>query len=83
VENYLPGKLSEYGLGYDQLRQLNPRLIYASLSGQLACMNRCLNHLSFIVASLAAFFIIIVLTLVFVLALLLHCCTFDANIGYY
>ena len=36
VENYMPGKLSEYGLGYDQLHQLNPALIYASLTGQLA-----------------------------------------------
>ena len=34
VENYMPGKLSEYGLGYDQLRQINPAIIYASLSGQ-------------------------------------------------
>jgi len=28
-------------------------------------------------------FIIIVLVLAFVLVLLLHCCTFDANKGYY
>jgi len=34
VENYLPGKLSEYGLGYEQLREINPRLIYTSLTGQ-------------------------------------------------
>lgn len=33
VENYMPGKLSEYGLGYEQLHQLNPALVYASLSG--------------------------------------------------
>lgn len=36
VENYMPGKLSEYGLGYEQLHQLNPSLVYASLSGQSA-----------------------------------------------
>lgn len=33
VENYIPGKLSEYGLGYEHLHQINPRLIYASLTG--------------------------------------------------
>jgi len=39
VENYMPGKLSEYGLGYEQLHQLNPALVYASLSGQSAVWN--------------------------------------------
>ncbi|KAF9969799.1 hypothetical protein BGZ73_007678 [Actinomortierella ambigua] len=33
VENYVPGKLSEYGLGYQQVKKLNPRLIYASITG--------------------------------------------------
>ena len=33
VENYLPGTLARYGLGYEQLRQANPRLIYASITG--------------------------------------------------
>jgi crotonobetainyl-CoA:carnitine CoA-transferase CaiB-like acyl-CoA transferase len=33
VENFRPGTLSRYGLGYDQLRELNPRLIYCSISG--------------------------------------------------
>jgi CoA:oxalate CoA-transferase len=33
VENYRPGTLARLGLGYDQLRQANPRLIYASVSG--------------------------------------------------
>eukprot|EP00871_Galdieria_phlegrea_P003394 jgi/Galph1/4055/GphlegSOOS_G2774.1 len=33
VENFLPGKLSQYGLGYEELRQVNPRLIYCSLTG--------------------------------------------------
>jgi CoA:oxalate CoA-transferase len=33
VENYRPGTLEKLGLGYDQLRQVNPRLIYAAVSG--------------------------------------------------
>ncbi|TDG97601.1 hypothetical protein EPR50_G00227900 [Perca flavescens] len=33
VENYLPGKLHQMGLGYDQLIRVNPRLIYCSISG--------------------------------------------------
>lgn len=33
VENYLPGTLARYGLGYEQLRQANPGLIYASITG--------------------------------------------------
>ncbi|XP_041823994.1 succinate--hydroxymethylglutarate CoA-transferase isoform X2 [Melanotaenia boesemani] len=33
VENYLPGKLHQMGLGYDQLSRANPRLIYCSISG--------------------------------------------------
>lgn len=33
IENYRPGTLQKYGLGYEQLKKLNPRLIYCSLSG--------------------------------------------------
>jgi CoA:oxalate CoA-transferase len=33
VENYRPGTLERLGLGYDRLRQVNPRLIYAAVSG--------------------------------------------------
>ncbi|GAA5971032.1 hypothetical protein JCM21900_002785, partial [Sporobolomyces salmonicolor] len=33
VENYVPGKLAELGFGYEACRELNPRLIYASVSG--------------------------------------------------
>jgi CoA:oxalate CoA-transferase len=33
VENFRPGTLERLGLGYDQLRTLNPRLIYAAVSG--------------------------------------------------
>jgi CoA:oxalate CoA-transferase len=33
VENFRPGTLDGLGLGYERLRQLNPRLIYAAVSG--------------------------------------------------
>jgi len=33
LENFLPGKLEKLGISYEALRELNPRLIYASSSG--------------------------------------------------
>jgi crotonobetainyl-CoA:carnitine CoA-transferase CaiB-like acyl-CoA transferase len=33
IENYKYGDLARYGLGYDQLRALNPGLIYCSVTG--------------------------------------------------
>jgi succinate---hydroxymethylglutarate CoA-transferase len=33
VENFLPGKLDSMGLGYDVLAAINPRIVYASISG--------------------------------------------------
>ncbi|KKM09633.1 hypothetical protein SY88_17570 [Clostridiales bacterium PH28_bin88] len=33
VENFRPGKLAEWGLGYDRLKEINPRLIMVSISG--------------------------------------------------
>lgn len=33
VENFLPGKLAKYGLGYEQLSRENSRLIYCSVTG--------------------------------------------------
>ncbi|GIW18439.1 MAG: formyl-CoA transferase [Tepidiforma sp.] len=33
VENFRPGTMDRLGLGYDALREVNPRLIYAALSG--------------------------------------------------
>jgi len=33
VENYKVGDLARYGLGYDDLKKLNPRIIYASVTG--------------------------------------------------
>ena len=34
VENYIPGTLAKYGLGFDDLQKINPRLIYVSLTGR-------------------------------------------------
>jgi len=34
VENYVPGKLDKMGLGYKDLSALNPRLVYASITGK-------------------------------------------------
>ncbi|CAL8323804.1 unnamed protein product [Boreogadus saida] len=33
VENYLPGKLHQMGLGYEHLKAANPKLVYCSISG--------------------------------------------------
>lgn len=33
VENFVPGTLKKYGLSYEQLREINPKLIYTSITG--------------------------------------------------
>ncbi|KAB8204172.1 CoA-transferase family III domain-containing protein [Aspergillus parasiticus] len=33
VENYLPGSLKKYNMDYETLREINPKLIYASITG--------------------------------------------------
>ena len=33
VENFKPGGMAAFGLGYDDLRSLNPALVYASITG--------------------------------------------------
>lgn len=33
VENYVPGKLKEYGLDYETLSSISPKLIYCSITG--------------------------------------------------
>ena len=33
VENYLPGKLNEMGIGYKDIKAVNPKIIYCSITG--------------------------------------------------
>ena len=33
VENYRPGTMEKFGLGYDELVKINPKIIYAACSG--------------------------------------------------
>jgi formyl-CoA transferase len=33
LENYKVGGLAKYGLGYDEVRKLNPRIVYCSITG--------------------------------------------------
>ncbi|UNK43266.1 CoA transferase [Luteimonas sp. S4-F44] len=33
VENFRPGTMARFGVGYEVLRELNPRLVYAAISG--------------------------------------------------
>lgn len=33
LENYRPGTLARYGIGYEDLKAVNPRIIYCSISG--------------------------------------------------
>lgn len=33
VENYRPGTMEKFGLGYEELKQINPTIIYAACSG--------------------------------------------------
>jgi succinate--hydroxymethylglutarate CoA-transferase len=33
VENFIPGKAKELGFGYEKLKEINPKLVYASISG--------------------------------------------------
>jgi succinate---hydroxymethylglutarate CoA-transferase len=33
IENYVPGKLAKLGLGYDDMKKVNPALIYCSITG--------------------------------------------------
>lgn len=33
IQNFRPGVIQRLGLGYDQVRQINPRIVYAGISG--------------------------------------------------
>jgi CoA:oxalate CoA-transferase len=33
VENFVPGTMARFGLGYDDLKAVNPRLVYCAISG--------------------------------------------------
>ncbi len=33
IENFVPGRMTQWGLGYEDLRMINDRLIYVSISG--------------------------------------------------
>ncbi|NXA52533.1 SUCHY transferase, partial [Nothocercus julius] len=33
VENYIPGKLAEMGLGYEDIKKIAPRIVYCSVTG--------------------------------------------------
>ncbi|KIR54325.1 L-carnitine dehydratase/bile acid-inducible protein F [Cryptococcus gattii Ru294] len=33
VENYVPGKLKKFGLSWEEVKEMNPRLIYCSITG--------------------------------------------------
>jgi CoA:oxalate CoA-transferase len=33
VENYRPGTMEKFGLGYEELKEINPKIIYAACSG--------------------------------------------------
>ena len=33
IETFKPGTMDDWGVGYEQLREINPKLIFASLSG--------------------------------------------------
>jgi len=42
IETYRPGVMDDWGIGYEQLKQINPRLIFASITayGQFGPMSR-------------------------------------------
>lgn len=35
VENYVPGKLAEMGLGYEDMKKIAPHIVYCSITGIL------------------------------------------------
>lgn len=43
VENFKPGTMDRLGLGYSRLEKVNPRIIYASISGELTFLSNALR----------------------------------------
>jgi hypothetical protein len=39
INNFIPGKMEELGIGYDVASKINPSLIFASISGKLRTLN--------------------------------------------
>jgi succinate--hydroxymethylglutarate CoA-transferase len=39
VENFVSGKLASMGLGYEDCKKLNPKLVYASITGMFLQFN--------------------------------------------
>lgn len=49
VENYVPGKLAEIGLGYEDIKKIAPHIVYCSITGiviSVACVIVPLFHSS-------------------------------------
>lgn len=44
IENYIPGKLASMGLGWGDCQKINPRLIYASITGMAWNQRGTLTH---------------------------------------
>jgi formyl-CoA transferase len=53
VENYRPGTMAEWGLGYDDLRKVNEDLVYCSISGFLEGPNRDLAAFDMVAQALS------------------------------
>lgn len=45
VENYVPGKLAEMGLGYEDCRGINPALVYCSITGECLVLASARRHI--------------------------------------
>ena len=53
IENYRPGTMDEWGLGYDDLREVAPGLVYCSISGFLEGPNRDVAAFDMVVQALS------------------------------